>query len=132
MTAVPVHTIKTCGEVDVHIHSFSIFALDGGQRWALHPGRFTPHRESTHGIHLRGGWEGPRADENMLHKKKKSCPYYRLKNFSTVKHTALAVPTMLSWLQRTEIVNLHTRQSKYTFFVNLKIPSPPHLHLQHI
>ena len=115
---------KACGGVDVHIHSFSTSALDGGQWWALHPGHFTPHRESTHGIHLTGGWEGPRANENMLHKKKMSFPYYRLKNFSTVQHTALAVPTMLSWLHRTEIANLYACQSEYTFFVNLKI-SPP-------
>jgi hypothetical protein len=120
MTAVLVYAIKACGEVDVHIHSLSTFALDGGQWWALHPGRFTPQRESTHGIH----WEGPRADENTLHKKKKSCPYYGLKNFSTVKHTALAVPTMLSWLHRTEIANLHACQSEYTFFVNFKSPPP--------
>jgi hypothetical protein len=87
--------------------------------WLLYP------TESTHDIHLTGGWQGPRADENMLHKKKKSCLYYGLKNLSTVKHTVLAVPAMLSWLCRTEIANLHACQSEYTFFVNLKSPPPP-------
>jgi hypothetical protein len=78
--------------------------------------------ESTHDIHLTGGWEGPRADENMLHKKKQSCPYYILKNFSTEQYTGLAVPTMLSCLHRTEMANFQTCQSKHTFFVNLKSP----------
>jgi hypothetical protein len=70
MMAVPVHTIKACGGVDIHIHSFSTFALNGCQWQVLHPGRFTPHRESAHGIHLIGGWEVPRTDGNMLHPKK--------------------------------------------------------------
>jgi hypothetical protein len=74
--------------VEVHIHSFVAFILDGGQWSALCPGHFTPPRGRTHGIHLIGSWEARRADEKDLDKKNVSCPYYVLKNFPIAQHTA--------------------------------------------
>jgi hypothetical protein len=72
-TAVPVHTIKACGGVDIHINSFSFCT-----RWRpvvsfiLWP--LTPPTERIHSTHLTGELEGPRADENMLHKEKNVLP----------------------------------------------------------
>jgi hypothetical protein len=44
-------------------------ALDGGERLASLPGRFT-HRERAPGTHWIGGWMGPRADLDPVVKKK--------------------------------------------------------------
>jgi hypothetical protein len=76
----------------------------------------TPPTERIHGTHLTGEWEGPRADENMLHRKKNVLPLLWSEFLHCTIHS-LAVPTMLSWLHMTEIANLHTLQSIQAFIL---------------
>jgi hypothetical protein len=51
---------RRIGGVEVYLHSFLTWALDGGEWSNSHPGRFIP-RERDPGIQWTGGWVGPRA-----------------------------------------------------------------------
>jgi hypothetical protein len=59
-------------EVYFHSHS-STSALDGGERSASRPGRFTP-RERDPGTHWIGGRVGPRAVLDAVMKRKIPSP----------------------------------------------------------
>jgi hypothetical protein len=61
--------MKTYGVVEVQFHAFLTSALDGGERLASRPGRFT-HRERTPCTHCIGGWMGPRAGLDAVAKRK--------------------------------------------------------------
>jgi hypothetical protein len=52
---------------------FLTLALDGDERSASHPDRFTP-RERASGTHWTGGWVGPRAVLDAVLKRKIPSP----------------------------------------------------------
>jgi hypothetical protein len=52
--------MKAYWGVEINLHAFMTSVLDGGERSASRPGRFTP-RERVPGTHWIGGWVGPRA-----------------------------------------------------------------------
>jgi hypothetical protein len=66
--------MKTYWGVEVWLHAFLTSALDGGERSASRPDRFTP-RERAAGTHWIGGWVGPRAFLDAVVKRKIPSPH---------------------------------------------------------
>jgi hypothetical protein len=62
---------RRIGVVEVYLHSFLTSALDGDERSASRPGRFTPQGKAP-GTHWIGGWVGPRAVLDTVVKKNPS------------------------------------------------------------
>jgi len=60
--------MATYGEVEVHLRALLAWALDTGVSSVSRPGHFIPG-EGVLGIHLIGGWVGPRADLYAVVKK---------------------------------------------------------------
>jgi hypothetical protein len=58
-------------------------ALDGGERSASRPGRFTP-RERAPETHLIGVWVGPRAVLDAVVKTKIPSPYWKSKRITPI------------------------------------------------
>jgi hypothetical protein len=68
------HAMKTYwGSGCIAPRILSTSALDGCERSALRPGRFTP-RERVPGTHWIGGWVGPRAGLDAVSKRKIHSP----------------------------------------------------------
>jgi hypothetical protein len=62
--------LRRIGEEGVQLHEFLTSALDGGERSASGPGRFTPEMEAP-GTYWIGGWVGPTAGLDAVVKRKK-------------------------------------------------------------
>ena len=72
-TALPVHAIKACGGLDVQTHTLLSVALEGGERFTSHSGRFTPEERASSIDRIRG-WVSPRTAPDFVDKRKKiSC-----------------------------------------------------------
>jgi len=56
-------------EVEVQVHAFLLFPLDGGKWSASGPDRFTPG-ERAHTTHWMGGWVGLETGLNAVEKEK--------------------------------------------------------------
>jgi hypothetical protein len=67
------HAMKTYWGVEVQLHAFLAWALDGSEWSTSRPGRFTP-RERAPGTHWIGGWVGPRGVLNAVVKRKIPSP----------------------------------------------------------
>jgi hypothetical protein len=65
--------MKTYKGVEVYICVFLTSALDGGEWSASRPGRFTP-RERAPRTHWIGDWVDPRADLDLVSKRKIPSP----------------------------------------------------------
>jgi hypothetical protein len=71
--------MKTYGGVEVQLHALVTSAMDGDERLASHPGRFTP-RERVPRTHWTRGWVGRRASLDAVAKRK--IPYTCLESNS--------------------------------------------------
>jgi hypothetical protein len=77
------------------MHSLTL-ALDGGEWSASQPGHFTP-KKSAPGTHWIGGWVGPRANLDVVVKRKVLSPCQDL-NLLIIQPIAHHYTTELSWL----------------------------------
>jgi hypothetical protein len=71
------HTMETYGGMDVQLHVFITSALDGGKWSASHPSYFTPG-EGTYSTHWIGGRVGPRANLDVVARRKILRPCWEL------------------------------------------------------
>jgi hypothetical protein len=70
--------MKTYGLVEVELHAFLTSALDGGEKSASGPSRFTP-KESAPGTHYIRGWVGLRTGmDDAVAKSKNNYPLPRI------------------------------------------------------
>jgi hypothetical protein len=65
--------MKTTAGEGVHLHAFLTSALDGSVSLAIHPGRFTPCKETAVRIQ-KGGWVGSKVGLDVLAKKRSVFP----------------------------------------------------------
>jgi hypothetical protein len=89
------YTMKTYVGVEVLLHTFLTFTLDGSQWSASQSGHFNLRGKS----HWRGGWVGHTADLNAVAKEECPCPYQIL-NHSHLACSLVTILTKLSWYLR--------------------------------
>jgi hypothetical protein len=88
--------MKAYWGVEVQLHTFFTSPLDGGERSASRPGRFTLKYRAP-GTHWIEGWVGPRAGLDAVAKRKIPIPRRESNSYRPAR-SLVTIPTELSWL----------------------------------